>query len=625
MTPTPLQLLAPARDLATGIQAILHGTDAVYIGPETFGARSRAGNSLVDIKALVDFARPYNVRIYVTVNTIIYDNELSKVQRLIWDLYHAGVDGIIVQDLALLILNLPPIALHASTQCDARTPQKAKFLAQCGFTQIVIPRESSLEQIKAIAQATAPAKIEAFVHGALCVSYSGDCQASLINNGRSANRGDCAQMCRLPYTLIDGNGNVVGRDRHYLSLRDLNRLNYLEAMADAGVSSFKIEGRLKDISYVKNVVAAYRKALDKIIISSKGKYCRASRGNVSTTFTPDTSRSFNRRFTPYFLTGKPGLMASIETPKSIGQEIGEVISCKGKTIRCRLSTELNNGDGITYITPNGTAGGFRINRVDGSNLILNQELSIPRATKIYRNYDRIFNESLSGNTATRKIPVEFTLKAHGSSTLILEGSIESTPTVTVALQADISTAIKPDDGRRATNISKLGETPFVATNVTDLTTNLFIPASTITAIRREWCEAMLTTLAANREIEKPGNPSSELSLPQGFTPSRHDNIANEAARRFYASLLPQGTKIPVAAEVNPKSASMPDFRVMTTRYCLRRELGACLRQGGASRLPGPLWLHGADFRYRLDFNCAECQMYVIANPTEPNKNNPNLL
>ena len=617
MTPTPLQLLAPARDLDTGIQAILHGADAVYIGPETFGARSRAGNSVDDIRRLVDFARPYGVRIYVTVNTVIYDNELPQVERLVWRLYHAGVDAIIVQDMALLTLNLPPIALHASTQCDARTPAKARFLARCGFSQIVIPRESSLDETRDIARAVAPAKIEAFVHGALCVSYSGDCQASLINNGRSANRGDCAQMCRLPYTLVDGHGNIVGRDRHYLSLRDLNRLDYLDRMAEAGVSSFKIEGRLKDASYVKNVVAAYRRALDTLISSLPDRYCRASRGKVTTTFTPDPARSFNRRFTPYFLTGNPATMASIETPKSIGHKVGEVISAKGKSLRCRLECEINNGDGITYITPDGSAGGFRVNRADGSVLTLTQELSLPRATVLYRNNDRLFSESLAGDTATRKIPVSLTLSAKGSSTRVLVGAIDSIPPVTVAMQADISPALKPDDGRRAANLAKLGDTPFVADSITDLTDGLFIPASAVTTLRRRWAEAMLATIAATRQAEQPAPRDPDLSLPEGYVPTRHDNIANKAARQFYASLLPAGTAIPPAAEIDPDATSKPDFRVMTTRYCLRRELGACLRQGGSSHLPGPLWLHGAGFRYRLDFDCAACRMHVIANPTDP--------
>lgn len=617
MTPTPLQLLAPARDLETGIQAILHGADAVYIGPETFGARSRAGNSVDDIRRLVDFARPYGVRIYVTVNTIIYDNELHDVQKLVWRLYQAGVDAIIVQDLALLSLDLPPIALHASTQCDARTPEKARFLARCGFTQIVIPRESSLEETRAIARAIAPAKIEAFVHGALCVSYSGDCQASFINNGRSANRGDCAQMCRLPYTLVDGRGNTVGRDRHYLSLRDLNRLDYLDRMADAGVSSFKIEGRLKDAAYVKNVVAAYRKALDRLILSAPDRYCYASNGIVTTTFTPDPTRSFNRRFTPYFLTGPSGSMASVETPKSIGQKVGEVISTKGKKVTCHLSVPLNNGDGITYITPAGDSGGFRVNRAEATGIILSQDISLPRGTVLYRNYDRLFSDALAGNTATRKLPVDLTLRCIGSDTLVLEGRISSSSAVTVTARADISPAIKPDGGRRAANLAKLGDTPFVARDITDLAGNLFVPASAVTALRRNWVEAMLTTIAATRLKEQPGHRDPRLSLPEGFTPTRHDNIANHVSRAFYASLLPAGTPVPPAAETDSGAASRPDFRVMTTRYCLRRELGACLRQGGASMLPGPLWLHGAGLRYRLDFDCQACRMHVIANPTVP--------
>lgn len=298
---TPLELLAPARDAMTAIEAVRHGADAVYIGASSHGARVSAANPVADIARVVEEAHKFRARVYVTLNTLVYDEELTTVQRLVSELYRVGVDALIVQDLALLRLDIPPIALHASTQCDIRTPRKARFLADAGFSQLVLPRELSLDEIAAIHAAVPDTPLEAFVHGALCVSYSGDCQASLLTTGRSANRGECAQICRLPFDLVDGDGRVRMRGKHLLSLRDLNRLGHLAEMAAAGVSSFKIEGRLKDTAYVKETVAAYRWAVDDVIAENPERYCRSSFGAVQLAFTPDVGKAFNRGFTPYFL------------------------------------------------------------------------------------------------------------------------------------------------------------------------------------------------------------------------------------------------------------------------------------------------------------------------------------
>lgn len=612
-----LELLAPARDLETGRQAILHGADAVYIGPEAFGARSKAGNSVDDIKKLVEFASPFGVKIYATVNTIIYDNELRAVEKLAKEVYQAGVDALIVQDLGLLMLDLPPIALHASTQCDTRTPAKAKFLADCGFSQIVIPRESSLSEIKALSDAAKPAMIEAFVHGALCVSYSGDCQASFVNNGRSANRGECAQMCRLPYDLIDGNGMTLGRGRHYLSLRDMNRIGYLSELADAGVSSFKIEGRLKDAAYVKNVVAAYRQTLDKVIAQSDGKYRKASRGEVSTDFTPDLSRSFNRGFTPYFLNGKGERgMSSQATPKSLGKAVGTVVSCKGNIVTANLDAEINNGDGMTYITPAGASGGFRVNRADGERLVLSEKVNLTSGSRLFRNYDRKWEMALAKPTASREIGVKFRLYVTSSSMLCLEGKIEGASPVTSAVKIARQIAQKPDNGHRSSIIAKLGDTPFAAVDIIDEVSDLFIPASAIAQLRRDWVAAMLSTLSVTTLKERRKRLESIPPLPKEMELTRHDNIANHAAEKFYrrAGGFPDKILIPHALETDKSASSEKNLRVMTTRYCLRRELGACLKDGGERKLKGPLHLKGAGFTYRLDFDCRQCRMHVIANP-----------
>ncbi|MDE5658759.1 MAG: U32 family peptidase, partial [Muribaculaceae bacterium] len=354
--PRTLELLAPARTTAIAREAILHGADAVYIGAPSHGARAKAGNSIDDIRSLVEFAAPFGVKIYVTVNTIIYDDELDAVEKMIRELYEAGVDALIVQDMAIAEMRLPPIQLHASTQCDTRDAAKARWLQDCGMSQIVIARETGLDTIREI-YAAVDVPLEAFVHGALCVSYSGDCRASQVLTGRSANRGNCAQMCRLPYTLVDGNGRIVGQ-KHYLSLRDMNRLASLAEMADAGISSFKIEGRLKDASYVKEVTLAYRQALDRIIDANPERYRRASRGTVNAEFIPDLTKSFNRGYTDYFLHGgKTGSanrgIASLDTPKAIGEYVGKVRHAASGGIDATLKTTLVNGDGLSYITQDG--------------------------------------------------------------------------------------------------------------------------------------------------------------------------------------------------------------------------------------------------------------------------------
>ncbi|MDE7396533.1 MAG: U32 family peptidase, partial [Muribaculum sp.] len=363
----PLELLAPARNAEVARQAVLHGADAVYIGAAGFGARAAASNSFDDIKAVVEVAHSYGARVYVTVNTIVYDSELKGVEQMIRELYRVGVDALIVQDLGILRMDIPPIDLHASTQCDIRTHEKARFLESLGFSQLVLPRELSLEEIAAIRSATS-VPLEAFVHGALCVSYSGDCQASQLTCGRSANRGECAQICRYAFDLYAGTSDYpVVRGKHLLSLRDLNRSDSLEAMAAAGISSFKIEGRLKDPAYVKNIVALYRRRLDAIIDSHPELYCRASEGITDLKFTPQADRSFNRGFTSYFLNGTPvdnPSMASPDTPKSRGQLVGTVRSVRdsGRIVEASLLHPLANGDGLGYFSPDEGFVGFRINK-----------------------------------------------------------------------------------------------------------------------------------------------------------------------------------------------------------------------------------------------------------------------
>ena len=335
LDPRKLELLAPARDADIAVEAILHGADAVYMGPPNHGARKAASNSIDDIKRVVDFAHIFNARVYVTVNTIIYENELTAVEKMIGQLYRAGVDALIIQDMGILRMDIPPIELHASTQCDIRTPEKALFLQNVGFSQLVLARELSIDEIKDITK-TVSVPVEVFVHGALCVSYSGRCQAGFVYNGRSGNRGECSQICRLPFTLKDADGKTWKKEKHLLSLKDLNQLENLESLIDAGASSFKIEGRLKELPYIKNVVSAYRQELDRIIENSEGILQRSSFGSSQVSFTPSLVKSFNRGFSHYFLNGtsRKGI-ASFDTPKSVGEPINDI-------------RKLNPGDGISY-------------------------------------------------------------------------------------------------------------------------------------------------------------------------------------------------------------------------------------------------------------------------------------
>ena len=371
-----IELLAPAKNELIGIEAIKHGADAVYIGASAFGARSQAGNDIESIKRLVDFAHQYDARIYCTVNTIIYDHELHAVERMIHELYRAGVDALIVQDMALLRLDIPPIALHASTQCDIRTPEKAQFLEKMGFAQLVLARELTIDEIKEISSSVR-VPLEGFCHGALCVSYSGRCQISQALKGRSANRGECAQFCRLSYDLEDTHGNKLIKSKHLLSLRDFNASDRLHQMINAGISSFKIEGRLKDVDYVKNVVAYYRQALDRIIGANDG-LARSSHGTSSFSFEPCLAKSFNRSFTHYFIDDRHPhngtKMASILTPKSQGEYVGKVATTSANVITLSGNATFANGDGLSFISSDGNYDGFRVNKVIGNKLFLKDVL-----------------------------------------------------------------------------------------------------------------------------------------------------------------------------------------------------------------------------------------------------------
>lgn len=610
--PRPLELLAPARNADIAREAILHGADAVYIGAPSHGARAKAGNSIDDIRSLVDFATPFGVKIYVTVNTIIYDDEIKDVEAMIWQLYNIGVDALIVQDMALLEMNLPPIQLHASTQCDTRDAAKARWLQEIGMSQIVIARETDIDTIRDIAAAV-NVPIEAFVHGALCVSYSGDCRASQILTGRSANRGNCAQMCRLPYTLIDGNGKIAGK-KHYLSLRDMNRLTFIGEMADAGVSSFKIEGRLKDASYVKEVTLAYRNALDRIIEANPDRYCRASRGVVTASFTPDLSKSFNRGYTDYFLHNdrsrsiRDYAMASLDSPKALGENVGRVRRAGPSGIEASLTASLVNGDGLSYITPDGDTGGFRANRVSGKTIFPAERVSLPPGTKLYRSYDKMREETLSRNTSTRLIPIDISITRHGDDTIALSANTEGIGTVTVTTTLQYQKAQNDPVEHRRRQLSKWGDTIFTVAGYDDRIPDEFIAASLLADMRRRLASALMSTLAARKEISRNSKSAAHILPPAGASLSHRANVSNSLAEKFYKKC--GVTDIEPAIELKNRNTGSAQLTLMETRYCIRRQLGACLKEGGGATLPEPLTLRGQGFEFNLSFDCKNCMMRV---------------
>ncbi len=590
--------------------ALLHGADAVYMGGPSHGARAAASNSIDDLRAVADMAHLYGARLYVTLNTIIYDDELEAVERQVWDLWRAGVDALIVQDMALLRMHLPPIELHASTQCDIRSPQKAAFLAECGFTQLVLPREFSLAEIESVRAAIpAATSLEGFVHGALCVSYSGDCQASCAANGRSANRGACAQMCRMAYDLVDADGNVIIADKHLLSLRDLCRLDDLEAMADAGISSFKIEGRLKDAAYVKTVVTAYRRAIDRIIDANPDKYCRSSAGRCVTGIEPDVSHAFNRGFTPYFLHGNPRTMLSNggNTPKWIGLPVGTVRGKKGAAIIADLDAQLSNGDGLGYFDSQGRFCGFRLNRIEGNRLFPATPVDIAPGTRLYRNADTKRDAALVADKPMRLIDIDMTLSMQAATISLTIDDGKHRATAAIDCRPDIAKTDQSQARRRA--LAKLGGTAFSLRTLNDeIPPDAFIPASALTALRRDAISLMeRTILISNAPRPAVRKENADAALPETDL-TYHDNVANRLARQFY---LDHGARsIEPAFEVKrPKGENA----VMTTRYCLRRELGACLREKGAAKLPSPLFLKNKAATYRLDFDCKNCRMRLIAN------------
>ncbi|HEY3432782.1 MAG TPA: U32 family peptidase [Rhodocyclaceae bacterium] len=605
-----LELLSPAKNADFGMAAIDHGADAVYIGGPAFGARASAENTIGDIERLAAHAHRYNAKVFVALNTILRDDELEAARAQTWQLYEAGADALIVQDMGLLEMDLPPIQLHASTQTDIRHGDKARFLQDVGFSQIVLARELSLTQIKTIADQT-DISLEFFVHGALCVAYSGQCYISHAHTGRSANRGECSQACRLPYTLTDPTGAIVAHEQHLLSMKDNDQSANLRALADAGISSFKIEGRLKDLSYVKNITAHYRQLLDGIMEEAP-EYSRASSGHSTYTFTPQPEKTFNRGATDYFVNDRKADIGAFDTPKFSGTEVGTVVSIGHQWFDVEANETLHNGDGLSFFDIDQDLVGMRINRVEARSKI--QRLfpaSLPEAlkvgTQLYRNRDQEFERQLEKKSAERRIRVWLQLEESNDG-FILHISDEDGISVSASL-THAKEAAQNADKAEATlreNLGKLGNTIFEAAEISlKLMQAWFVPASAINQLRREAVEALEAARSAAYQrpartlpVEPPvPYPETELSYLA--------NVFNEKARAFYTK---HGVKlIDAAYEAN---AEKGEVSLMITKHCLRYSFNLCPKEVKGIR-PDPMTLMQGKDKLTLTFDCKRCEMHVL--------------
>ena len=618
-----LELLAPAKDLKCGIAAIDCGADAVYIGAARFGARQAVGNSIDDINELCEYAHKFGCKVYVTVNTIIYDNELEDTQKLLNELGRIGVDAILVQDMGITKLQLPQnVALHASTQTDNRSAEKVEWLARHNFDRVVLARELSLEEIRNIHRRVPQTELEVFVHGALCVSYSGVCYASEYCFGRSANRGACAQFCRMKFDLTDKDGNEIINQAHLLSLKDMCRIDSLEQLADAGVTSFKIEGRLKDINYVRNVTAAYNKQLNEIISRRGSEYERASSGVCDIRFTPNLNKTFNRGFTDYFLNGRTSDLASFYTPKAMGEYVGKVKEIRGNSFNVAGTTSFANGDGLCFINSNNELEGFRINRAEGNRLFpLRMPRGLRKGIALYRNSDQLFEKELNGDNVQRKLGIRINIKASAEGLHIEAKTCDEK--LHINLQKDISLekAQKSQVDNIKRQISKFGNTIFTVEDVIVEPTDFpwFIPNSILAEIRRQATDELMGRLSEMSENQKDTKTKDQAQqLPDNGKGSFHSissyqhpymyNIANRLAHSFYEQ---EGmSDITPAFEIRKPSSPL----VMQCRYCVRHELGQCKKSHKQSGLlKEPLHLRLADGRtFRLEFDCKKCQMNIYA-------------
>jgi len=616
-----LELLAPAKNAEFGMEAILHGADAVYIGGPAFGARYSAGNTVDDIKRLCDFAHTYNAQVFVAINTTMSDDELEVAEKLIWELYEAGADALIIQDMGILKLNIPPIALHASTQMDNRTPEKAAFLEQVGFSQVVLARELTLPQIRAVAKST-KMQLEFFIHGALCVSYSGLCNISHSYTGRSANRGECSQMCRLPCNMTTRQGEVIAENEHLLSPKDNNQTDNLEALIDAGVRSFKIEGRLKDISYVKNITAHYRQELDKIM-ARRPELSNMSHGQCEHSFTPNPDKSFNRGKTDYFVNDRTDGLSDFQTPKYMGEEVGTVESIHKDFFIVNSEVTFNNADGLGYfvqdhkkaVMSDDKTEGLRVNRSDGNKLFVkDMPASLKVGMTLYRNHDHTFETLLSKPSSKRIIDISMSLSTiEGGFELVVDDHLGSVVRVETEFEHQEAKDTARSLATLKKQLGKLGSTDY---RLTDLETGgveqLFLPAGALNALRRDAVEALSAARFENYVRPKAWKRNDDAVYPTNSL-SFLDNVANQRARDFYTE---HGViHIEDAYELNTVTEDAP---LMVTRHCLRYNFNLCPKEVPNIKAE-PLVIEIGNDTLKLVFDCVKCEMMVVSDNKQVNK------
>jgi putative protease len=619
-----LELLAPAKNAAFGIEAINHGADAVYIGGPAFGARAKAPNTVADIARLVKHAHRYHAEVFVALNTIFHDNELVGARELAQQLYEAEVDALIVQDMGLLEMDLPPIQLHASTQTDIRTVEKAVFLDQVGFSQLVLARELDLPTIQKISAATT-CNLEYFIHGALCVAFSGQCFISHAHTGRSANRGECSQECRLPFTLEDQKGRIIGKDKHFLSMKDNDQSANLRALIDAGVSSFKIEGRYKDLPYVKNATAHYRQLLDEILHDAP-ELAKSSHGHCVYSFSPQPEKTFNRSATDYFANGRQADIGAFDTPKFSGEALGKVSKVGHDYIEIDTEVQLHNGDGICFFDVHKELVGLRVNTVVGNKLYPNEmPHDIRRGMAAYRNRDHAFMRLLEKDSAQRKIALmmEFAETDSGFA-LTVTDEAGFTATVHCSVEKQIADNIEKSQASLHENLAKLGSTDFVAEAIALKTTQpWFVPASIVNGLRRDAIDQLQD--ARDRGYERPAlrAKTQPLAIYPEDTLSYLANVYNKKARQFYEK---HGVKMIAAAyEANKELDEVP---LMITKHCLRFSHGLCPKEAkGVIGVQGtvtaePMTLINGNDRFTLKFDCKPCEMHVMGKIRKPVLNLP---
>ena len=645
-----IELLSPAKNLEIGIAAINHGADAVYIGGPSFGAREKVGNSIEDIEKLCRHAALYDAKVYVTMNTLLFDNELDQARKLAYDCWNAGVDALIVQDMALLNMDdMPPIALHASTQCHNIEADKVKFLEDVGFSQVVLARELSIDEIKDIRSKTS-VPLEYFIHGALCVSYSGQCYLSHVIGGRSANRGACAQPCRLAWNLENKDGKRLISNRHLLSLRDLNNSKNIEELIDAGISSFKIEGRLKDIDYVKNVTAYYRNKIDEVI-AKRDDLCRSSRGESSPSFYPAPEKSFSRGFTDYFIHGRQKYIDAPYSPKSMGEYLGTIEKVKNKSITIRTGKELHNGDGLCFLDRENNLLGFNVNAVAenktrslSQTITSNTDISMAtrfkiEGSKIFRNHDQVWEKELEKSNGNRKIKISlrFTDTEDGfalSAKLYNEDSEYVTTNISIEKEIAINTEKALDNIK--SKLSQWGDTEFsveeidvdfgqqttdnryrclslskaeLGTSTSTVTEEsqiaYFIRASVLGEMKKDLVEKLKSYLVEKHRNERETfvRPETNAIFPKDNL-SYLGNVINKKSREFY-----ERHGVEIIEDGLEKLHSNEETVVMTTKHCVRYANNICCKEIG--KPAESLYLFNEKGRFRLDFDCRNCCMKVI--------------